>query len=152
MANLSDFDEEGQNCIQEQVLQAESDHSSITSSVSTPRSPTTQQGLNCGHGHGRKRPYGVMFVADVVVLAAGLSLKCTMLFLIRATFPMSFFNLALTWIVQTALQLAVQSICALPSPRGIFTSSHRWQNATSIVSQRSVAANIEYAVISDLTR
>jgi hypothetical protein len=46
-ANLSDFDEEGQQRIWEQVLQAEGDHTIVTSSISTPRS-VTQQGLDRG--------------------------------------------------------------------------------------------------------
>ena len=46
-ANLSDFDEEGQNRIREQVLQTEGDHSSISSTISTTRSPTNQQSRGC---------------------------------------------------------------------------------------------------------
>jgi hypothetical protein len=85
-ANLFDFDEEGQNRIQEQVLQAEGDHSSVTSSVSTPRS-VTQQGLDSGCGRGRGRPGGVILVADVVVLAAGSPLKRTMPISIQSNLP-----------------------------------------------------------------
>jgi hypothetical protein len=74
-ANLSDFDEEGQNRIREQVLQTEGDHSSTSSTISTIRSPTNQQGRG---GPGNGRGGGVIFVADVVVLAAGSPLKRTM--------------------------------------------------------------------------
>jgi len=85
-ANFSDFDEERQNCIREQVLQADGDHSSVTSFVLTPRS-ATQQGIDCGRGHGRGRPGGVILVADVVVLAAGLPLKRTMPISIQSNLP-----------------------------------------------------------------
>jgi hypothetical protein len=84
--NLSDFDKEGQNRIQEQVLQAEGNHSSVTTSVSTPRS-VTQQGLDHGRGRGRGRPGRVILVADVVVLAAGLPLKRTMPISIQSNLP-----------------------------------------------------------------
>ncbi len=85
-ANLSNFDKERQNCIQEQVLQAKGDHSSITSSVLMPCS-VTQQGLDRGRGRGRGRPGGVILVADVVVLAAGLPLKRTMPISIQSNLP-----------------------------------------------------------------
>jgi len=83
-ANLSDFDEEGQNRIREQVLHTEGDHSSIASTVSTARSPTNQQGRG---GPGRGRGGGVIFVADVVVLAAGSPLKRTMPISIQSNLP-----------------------------------------------------------------
>ena len=83
-ANLSDFDEEGQNRIREQVLLTEGDHSSISSTVSTSRSPTNQQGRG---GPGRGRGGGVIFVADVVVLAAGSPLKRSMPISIQSNLP-----------------------------------------------------------------
>jgi hypothetical protein len=46
-ANFFDFDEAGQERIREQVLQADGDQSSVSCSVSTPRS-VTQPGFDCG--------------------------------------------------------------------------------------------------------
>ena len=81
-ANLSDFDEEGQQRIREQVLHAQGDQSSVTSSVSTPSSPS-----DCGRGRGCGRGGGVILVADVVVLAAGSPLKRVMPISIQSNLP-----------------------------------------------------------------
>ncbi len=91
MANLYDFDKEGQHRITKQVLQAvnknnASDHSSVTSSVLMPRS-VNQQSTDRGRGHGRGRTGGVILVADVVVLAAGSPLKRAMPILIQSNLP-----------------------------------------------------------------
>jgi hypothetical protein len=88
MANLADFDEEGQQRITEQVLMASrfsGDTSSTTSSVTTPRS-IAQQGLDRGRGRGRPSG-GVILVADVVVLAAGSPLKRAMPISIQSNLP-----------------------------------------------------------------
>ena len=85
-ANLSGFDKEGQQPIWEQVLQAEGELTSVTSSISTPRS-VTQQGQDRGRGCGHGRPGRVIFIADVVVLAAGSPLKCTMPISIQSNLP-----------------------------------------------------------------
>jgi hypothetical protein len=85
-ANLSGFDEERQNRIREQVLQAEGNHFSVPSSVLMPHS-VTQQGLDRGRGRSRGHPGGVILVADVVVLAAGLLLKRTMPISIQSNLP-----------------------------------------------------------------
>ena len=85
-ANFSNFDEAGQNCIREQVLQAGGNHSSITCSVSSPRS-ATQQGFDCSCGRGRGRPGRVILVADLVVLEAGSPLKRTMPISIQSNLP-----------------------------------------------------------------
>jgi hypothetical protein len=96
MANLSNCDEEGQQHITEQVLQAGGrrfdsiDHSSFTSLVLTPL-PVTQQGLDPGRGRGRGcgrgHPGGVILVTDVVVLAAGSPLKRAMPISIQSNLP-----------------------------------------------------------------
>ena len=85
-AKFSDFDEAGQECIREQVLQADDDQSSVSCSVSTPRS-ATQPGFDRGRGRGHGRPGGVVLVADVVVLAAGSPLKRTMPISIQSNLP-----------------------------------------------------------------
>jgi hypothetical protein len=82
MANLSNFDKEGQHRFTKQVLQAvnkhnASDHSSVTSSVLTPCS-VNQQGTYRGRGHGRGHTGGVI---------VGSPLKCAMPILIQSNLP-----------------------------------------------------------------
>ena len=72
-ANFLDFDEAGQKCIREQVLNAMgscdvvSDNTSVASLVTTPSTVATPAGCGCGHPR--------IFVVDVQVLAAGPDLK-----------------------------------------------------------------------------
>ena len=109
-SNFSNFDEVRQERIREQVLQANGDQSSVSCSVLTPR-PTIQLGFNRGCRRGRGHPGGVILVADVVVLAAGLPLKHTMPISIQSNFSQI---LVPAWTVQIALRFAAQSIHALP--------------------------------------
>jgi hypothetical protein len=83
-ANFADFDEEGQNRIREQVLQADGDKSSIASSVTTTSSPGAGRGRGRGRGGGGG---GVILIADVVVLAAGSPLKRAMPISIQSNLP-----------------------------------------------------------------
>jgi hypothetical protein len=86
-ANLSDFDEQGKKCITKQVLASMTSsrtvgkNSSVASSVSTLRSPS-----NHDRSYGRGG-VGVVLVADVVVLAAGLPLKRAMPISIQSNLP-----------------------------------------------------------------
>ena len=82
-ANFADFDEEGQNRIREQVLQANGDQTSVASSVTTQSPP----GADRGRGRGRGRGGGVILIADVVVLAAGTPLKRAMPISIQSNLP-----------------------------------------------------------------
>ncbi len=91
MANLSDFDDQGRQRITEQVLQSVnghdiSEHSSGTSSVLTPGS-VSEHGMQRGHGRGHGSGRGVILVADVMVLAAGLLLKRAMPITIQSNLP-----------------------------------------------------------------
>jgi hypothetical protein len=91
MVNLSDFDDQGRQRITEQVLQSVnrhniSEHSSVTSSISTPGS-VSEQGKQCGHGCGRSLGRGMILVADAVFLAAGLLLKRAMPISIQSNLP-----------------------------------------------------------------
>ncbi len=118
-ANLSDFDNQGRQQITEQVLQSMnrqdiSEHSSVTSLVSTPRS-VSEQGMQCGCGHGRGLGRGVILVTGVVVLAAGLPLKRACPFQFKVTSPAMSFSLVPIWTAPTAYQFAVPSICMPPS-------------------------------------
>ena len=82
-ANFADFDEEGQNRIREQVLQANSNQTSVASSVTTQSSP----GADRGRGRGRGRGDGVILIANIVVLAAGTPLKRAMPISIQSNLP-----------------------------------------------------------------
>jgi hypothetical protein len=90
--NLSDFDKEGQHRITKKVLQAmdrkcdTSDHSSVTLLVLMPRS-VNQQGMDHSCGHGCGHSGGIILVADIVVLAAGLPLKRAMPIFIQSNLP-----------------------------------------------------------------
>jgi hypothetical protein len=91
MANLSNFDKEGQHRITEQFFQAvnkhnASDHLSVTSSVLMPHS-VNQQDTDRGCGRGRGRTGGIILVADVVIMAAGSPLKRAMPILIQSNLP-----------------------------------------------------------------
>jgi hypothetical protein len=91
MENLSDFDNQGRQHITEQILQPVnrhdiSEHSSVTSSVLTLRS-VLEQGMQRGCGHGCGLGRGVILVADIMVLAAGLPLKCAMPISIQSNLP-----------------------------------------------------------------
>ena len=92
MVNLANFDDDGQQCITQQDLQAMNnghntgEHSSVTSSVLTPHS-VTQQGTDLGCGHGLGPGGGVILVADVIVLAEGSPLKHDMPILIQSNLP-----------------------------------------------------------------
>jgi hypothetical protein len=86
-ANLSGFDEQSKKCITNQVLAAMTSkivgkHSSITSSVLTPRSFSGND-----RSRGRGPGGGVVLVAEVVVLAAGSPLKCAMPISIQSNLP-----------------------------------------------------------------
>jgi hypothetical protein len=87
-ANLSNFDEQGKKRITEQVLvsmttsRTVGKNSSIASSVSTPRSPS-----NHDRSYGRGGGGGVVLVADIVVLAAGSTLKRAMPISIQSNLP-----------------------------------------------------------------
>jgi hypothetical protein len=86
-ANLSDFDEQSKKRITNQVLAAMTskivgEHTSITSSVSTPRSPS-----NNDRSRRRGPSGGVVLVADVVILAAGSPLKRAMPISIQSNLP-----------------------------------------------------------------
>jgi hypothetical protein len=79
MANLSNFDESGKQCIGKQVLQSMEgrevrNDTSVTSSV-TSTSSITQQEMLRGHGCMCGLVGGVILIDDVVVLAAGTPLK-----------------------------------------------------------------------------
>jgi hypothetical protein len=86
-ANLSNFDEQGKQRITKQVLASMTrkiigKHSSMALLVLTPHSPSKQ---DRGRGHGLCR--GVVLVTDVVILAAGLPLKCAMPISIQSNLP-----------------------------------------------------------------
>jgi hypothetical protein len=86
-ANLSDFDEQSKKRITNQVLAAMTskivdEHTSVTSSVLTPRSPSDND-----HSYRRGPGGGVVLVADVVVLATGSPLKRAMPISIQSNFP-----------------------------------------------------------------
>jgi hypothetical protein len=86
-ATLSDFDEQGKRQITKQVLafmtgKIIGEHSSAALLVLTPCSPSKQD-----RGHGRGPDGGVVLVTDIVVLAAGLPLKCAMPISIQSNLP-----------------------------------------------------------------
>ncbi len=86
-ANLSGFDEQSKKRITDQVPAAMTskivgEHTSITSSVSTPCSPS-----NNNRSRRRGPGGGVVLVADVVVLAAGSPLKRAMPISIQSNLP-----------------------------------------------------------------
>jgi hypothetical protein len=86
-ANLSHFDQQGKRWITEQVLASMTGkiigkHSSMALLVSAPCSPSEQ---DRGHGHGLSG--GVVIIADVVVLTAGLPLKRAMPISIQSNLP-----------------------------------------------------------------
>jgi hypothetical protein len=87
-ANLSDFDEQGKKRITKQVLASMTSsrtvgkNSSVASSISTPCSPS-----NHDRSYSRGGGGGVVLVADVVVLAAGLPLKRAMPISIQSNLP-----------------------------------------------------------------
>ncbi len=119
MANLSDFDNQGRQQITEQVLQFMkghniSEHSSVTSLVLTSCS-VSEQGMQRGCGNGQGLGRGVIFVAHVVVLAAGLPLKCAMPISIQRNLPHIIIQLVKIWTAPTAHRFAVPSIHAPPS-------------------------------------
>jgi hypothetical protein len=86
-ANLSNFDEQSKKRITNQVLAAMTSkivgkHTSVTSSVLTPRSSSdNDRNRRCGPGG------GVVLDADIVILAAGSPLKRTMPISIQSNLP-----------------------------------------------------------------
>ncbi len=86
-ANLSNFDNLGKHCIAKQVLQSMntndiSKQTSVASLILMPCSTSNQS-----WGRGRGLGGSIILVADVVVLAAGLPLKCAMPILIQSNLP-----------------------------------------------------------------
>ncbi len=87
-AKILDFDESGQQRIQEQVLQSMasrkiSDGASVASLVTAPSAVAPPGGA--GHGRGRGRSY--IFVVEVAVLAMGSPLKQAMPITIQSNLP-----------------------------------------------------------------
>jgi hypothetical protein len=87
-ANFSDFDESGQQQIQEQVLQSMAGHkvsngASVALLVTTPSAFAPPGGA----GRGRGRGCSYIFIVDVAVLVAGSPLKQAMPIAIQSNLP-----------------------------------------------------------------